>query len=49
MLNTKEILKDIYKLRAAYANRGLWAEAKVVDLIINRITMPTAEDEETNE
>ena len=49
MLNTKEILADINKLRAAYASRGLWAEAKVVDLIINRITMPTAEDEETNE
>lgn len=46
MLNTKEILEDIQKLRASYAKQGLWAEAKVVDLIINRITMPYAEDEE---
>lgn len=40
---------DLRILRAAYANRNLWAEVNVVDLILNKITTPTAEDEETNE
>lgn len=40
---------DLYILRAAYASKSLWAEAKVVDLILNKISTPYAEDEETNE
>jgi hypothetical protein len=40
---------DLKILRAAYAKRNLWSEARVVDLILNKIVAPYAEDEETNE
>ena len=42
----KRILDDLYKLRAFYANNDMWERATTVDLIINKITTPTAEDEE---
>jgi len=41
-----EIMKTLRSLRAAYANQGLWERAKALDLAMNMITTPTAEDEE---
>jgi hypothetical protein len=40
---------DLRILRAEYAKRNLWSEARVVDLILNKIVAPYAEDEETDE
>jgi hypothetical protein len=45
----KGLTADLRILRAAYATRNLWAEAKVVDLILSKIFTPYAEDEESNE
>jgi hypothetical protein len=45
----KGLIADLELLRAAYAKRNLWVEAKVVDLILNKIFTPYAEDEEPNE
>ena len=41
-----DILKDLHKLRAHYANNDLWERATTVDLIISKITTPFAEDED---
>ncbi len=41
-----DILKDLHKLRAFYANNGMWERATTVDLIISKVTTPFAEDEE---
>jgi hypothetical protein len=41
-----DILKDLRKLRAYYANHDLWERATTVDLIMNKIYTPTAEDED---
>jgi hypothetical protein len=41
-----EILKDLHKLRAHYANNDLWERATTVDLIISKVVTPLAEDEE---
>lgn len=38
------ILTDLHKLRAFYANNDMWERATTVDLIINKITTPYAED-----
>lgn len=48
MIDINELLIDLRKLRIAYANKNLWASVNVVDLILNKITTPTAEDEETD-
>jgi hypothetical protein len=44
-----DILKDLRKLRAYYANHDLWERATTIDLIMNKITTPYAEDEKPNE
>jgi hypothetical protein len=41
-----EILKTLRSLRAAYANQGLWDRAAALDLAMDMIYKPTAEDED---
>jgi hypothetical protein len=41
-----EILKTLRSLRAAYANQGLWERATALDLAMDMIYTPTAEDED---
>jgi hypothetical protein len=45
-MERKRILDDLYQLRAFYASNGMWERATTVDLIINKVTTPFAEDEE---
>jgi hypothetical protein len=41
-----EILKTLRSLRANYANKGLWERAVALDLAMDMIYTPTAEDED---